>query len=65
MELLLIGGAIGFILGAGAVVIYFAFGTLVSANDKAGRTQRSANVLPQDSEIPASQEAKKMRSTGA
>lgn len=65
MKLIWIGGAIGFILGAGTTLIYFSLATLFSANGKATLAQPKAAFPPPQDRETATGEADKTRSVGA
>jgi hypothetical protein len=66
MKLFWIGSAVGFILGAGATVIYLSLATLFSANGKAALAQSSPVPLQQNGETAAGEPAReKTRSVGA
>jgi hypothetical protein len=67
MKFFWVGGAVGFILGAAAVIVYLSLATLFSANAKAAFAQsKAAKPLPQDGGTANDEAAgDKTRSVGA
>lgn len=67
MKVLLMSGAVGFILGAGITFLYFSLATLFSANAKAAlRQPKTAVPRQQESETDAAEsKTDKTRSVGA